>query len=652
MKTGTLNHWSWVIDADNILHVTIDRADKSQNSLSSDVLKEFAELITNMERLKPKGVVLRSGKQHSFIVGADVAEFTDFADPVQVSAYIKSVHATLQRLEDLPFPVLAVIDGPCLGGGLELALACRYRLAVDDDRTILGFPEVKLGIHPGFGGTVRSIRQCGSLPALELMLSGRNLTAYQAFKLGLVDAAVPRRVVDNAIASILSAGVKPRKSSWSTRLTDLAALRAPIAALLKSKVKGKADPRHYPAPNALIDLWRQHAGHTDAMYHAEAESIARLICGSVAQNLIRVFFLQTQLKGQKSEGDPIRKIHVIGAGNMGRDIASWCALQGLQVTLQDLDNQVLADAVTSANKLFRTKLKKHHLIQAAHDRLQIDQDGLAVPHADLVIEAIVENRTIKEQVLKNVEARMNPTAILASNTSSIPLEDLAACLENPQRFVGIHFFNPVAKMPLVEIVAAQTSDPAALSRATGFVKQIKHLPLPVKSAPGFLVNRILMPYLMAAVQLVEQGYDRDSIDQAALDFGMPMGPLHLADKVGLDICQSVAETFATYFNHPIPAILTQMIDDGYLGIKSGQGFFNYHNGHRKKSWLKTLRPVKAQPELVDKLLDPLLAEAQACLDEGIVSSADLVDAGMIFGSGFAPFTGGPLHYRNSPANAP
>lgn len=636
-------HWFWSLDEDRTLQLILDRADSSQNSLSQEVLKELDDVITRIEEERPRAVVLRSGKDGSFIVGADLSEFTEFSDPTQVSDYIRRVHETLRRLEHLSAPTIAVIDGPCLGGGLELALACRYRIAVDTDATSIGFPEIKLGIHPGFGGTVRSIQQIGALAALQLMLTGRSLSAQQANKIGLVDASVPRRVLDNAIRIFCNDPPAQRRPSLSARLANSTPLRPPLAWYLKRKAAEKADPRHYPAPNALIDLWNRHGDNPEQMYRAEAESVAWLLSSSTAQNLVRVFFLQMQLKNLAKKSAPISRIHVIGAGSMGRDIAAWCALQGLQVSLHDLDQKALGQAIGAADKLFHKKLRKTHRIKAAHDRLMADPTGLGIENAELIIEAIVEDADIKKKLYHTIEPRMSPEAILASNTSSIPLEELASILERPDRFIGLHFFNPVAKMPLVEVVNAAASNEDVLNRAEAFVRQIKHLPLPVKSAPGFLVNRVLMPYLMAAVELVEEGYEAETVDQAALDFGMPMGPLHLADKVGLDICLSVAKVFSAYFDKSIPDLLPHMVDNGRLGIKNGEGFFQYKNGRKRQDWRKWKKPEPPKG-LADRLLDPLFAEAHACLDEGIVASADLVDAGMIFGTGFAPFTGGPMHY--------
>lgn len=642
-ESPDFRHWRWSIDQEQVLLLTFDRCDSSQNSLSQEVLRELDRVVTLIEQKTPRAVVLRSGKSGSFIVGADVSEFGDFTTTADAEASIRQVQQTFMRLENLPMPTLAVIDGPCLGGGLELALACRYRIAIDDESTSIGFPEIRLGIHPGFGGTVRSIRRIGAIAALQLMLSGRSLTARQAYKAGLIDVCIPRRVVENAIRRVLAEPPSAKPPSPLIRSSNSPLLRPIIARVLKQKVAAKADPKHYPAPNALIDLWRQYADDPEQMYQAEATSAAELLGSPTAQNLVRVFFLQRQLKGNGKGDGSVKRMHVVGAGSMGRDIAAWCALQGLQVSLQDIDNDVLARAIAAADQLFRKKLKDKHLIQAAHDRLMPDPEGLGIARADLVIEAVVEDAKIKKKVLQGIESQLGDDAMLATNTSSIPLEDLAQGLQRPERFLGIHFFNPVAKMPLVEVVRASATTSEVLDRAAAFVRRIKRLPLPVKSHPGFLVNRVLMPYLLAAVRLVEEGHDPETIDQAALAFGMPMGPLHLADRVGIDICYSVAGILSDYFSRPIPEILPRMVEQGRLGNKSGHGFYRYNKGEKRRSWPRWKKSVNQQ-ELIEALLDPLFAEAQSCLDEGIVASSDLVDAGLIFGTGFAPFTGGPLHY--------
>lgn len=640
-ETTSYRHWHLGSDQSGIVHLTLDRAGSSTNSLSSEVLAELEHLLAGLEGTTARAVVIRSGKQSGFIAGADINEFTAIGDSEEALRLIRRGQEILARIEALPLPTIALIHGFCLGGGLELALACRYRIASDAPGTRLGFPEILLGIHPGFGGSVRSIRLVGPLAALEAMLTGRTFSARQALKIGLVDYAVPERHMEHALRAVASSPPAARPLSLRERLACLPLSRDIVARYLRRRAAKKADPRHYPAPSALIDLWRGYGRDEAADYAAEAGSVARLITDSSSRNLVRVFQLQERLKQQgKSDCELPRTIHVAGGGTMGGDIAIWCALQGLQVTIQDLDPARLGQVVKRGQFLFGKVLKERRLVEAALDRLTPDPSGHGVRRADLVIEAVFEDADTKRELYRRIEPQMRHDAILASNTSSIPLEDLAACLRRPEQLVGLHFFNPVDKMQLVEVVAMSGSAATALARAAALVLAIKRLPLPVRSSPGFLVNRILMPYLLEAVTLVGEGMPPDRIDRAAVDFGMPMGPVRLADAVGLDICLSVARVFARYYAVEVPAQLERMVASGRLGRKSGRGFYEYgrHGGGA---------PAAGAPpaaEIGDRIMLRLLNEAVACQRERVVADADLLDGGVIFGSGFAPFRGGPLQY--------
>ncbi len=640
---GTYRHWETKQESDGILWLSLNRAEKNTNTLSRDVLDELARLLDDMPRQHPAGLVICSGKPNGFIAGADVAEFSAIVDFSEAMRLVERVHGIFNHLERLPFPTVSLIHGFCLGGGLELALACRFRIAVDAPGTRLGFPEVKLGIHPGFGGTVRLISLISPLTALDLMLSGRSINARQALKIGLVDYAVPERQLIRAALAAIMQNPARRKGRFLRSLSRMRFIRFLLAGHMRRTIAKRAAKKYYPAPYALMDLWERFGGNPSVMYREESRSVANLVTGATAQNLVRIFLLQERMKalGQNGDFSP-RFVHVIGGGTMGGDIAAWCALQGLRVTIQDIEHQRLAVAVKRASSLFRKELKDPRLVKDVLDRFVPDLRGDGITRADIVIEAIFEDATAKRKLYQHIEPRMRKEALLATNTSSIPLEELADSLRNPERFVGLHFFNPVAKMQLVEVVRGKSVDAERLNCAMRFVTAIGHLPLPVTSSPGFLINRILMPYLLEAATMEQEGIPAADIDRAAVEFGMPMGPILLADSVGLDICLSVARILAGHFKTEVPKRLESLVAMGSLGKKSGRGFYAYGKGKPVSSGKKTGSYTIG--DLADRLIMRLLNEAVGCRREGIVADGDLLDAGAVFGIGFAPFRGGPIHY--------
>lgn len=633
-----MNHWTLTRDDDNLAWLVFDQAGSGVNTLSDNTLAEFDTALSELEATPPHGLVIRSAKSSGFIAGADVKRFAGMRDPNVAEALIRNAHALLFRLERLPCPSVAAIHGFCLGGGLELALACTYRIATDDARTTLGFPEIRLGIFPGFGGSVRSIERVGHLAAMNLMLSGRNLSGRAAKKIGLIDDCVPLRQLDVACRQVLNNKPAQHQPGLLQQAAGWTVLRGMVAARMRKQVAAHANPAHYPAPYVLIEHWRRHANTPAALYDSEAREVSRLLSGDTAQNLVRVFLLQEQLKGQgNKDAFTPRHLHVIGAGVMGGDIAAWGVLQGMTVSLQDRSAAQLARAMGRARELFSKKLKSPRLITDALDRLIPDARGDGVAKADVVLEAIIEDVAAKQGLFAQVLPRMKPGALLATNTSSIPLEVLGETLPNPERLVGLHFFNPVAKMPLLEIVRGSHTDPAVVEQALAFARHFNKLPLRVLSSPGFLVNRILMPYLLEAVMLVEEGVAPDAIDRAATDYGMPMGPVELADTVGLDICLSVAGKMAALLKNEVPASLQKHVDAGHLGRKSGQGYYRWEKGRAQRG-----ESADYTNEQQDRIMLRLLNEAVACLREGVVANADELDAGVIFGTGFAPFKGGPM----------
>ncbi len=641
---GVYDHWQVEHDAENIIWLACDRKGESSNSLSEAVIRELGEIVQVLETLSPAGIVIRSAKPDSFILGADIREFDQFDVAEEVSAKIEQGHAVFARLENLSCHKVAAVHGFCLGGGLELALCCDYILALNVDQTRVGLPEVKLGIFPGLGGTTRLTERLGGMAAMQLMLTGRLLRAPAARKLGVVDELVDE--FGSLRWSARRAVIKKRRRRnppTSASLTNRQPARAALARVLTRKTAEKANPEHYPAPFRMIDLWSEHRDSRRRMFDGEAREVGRLMVGDTARNLRRIFFLTERMKALgKSEDFPVRRVHVIGAGVMGGDIAAWCVLQGMEVTLQDRELQYIEPALKRAKALFKKRLKKKPAVLAAQARLIADVDGAGVPRADVVIEAIFEDADAKRALYESVEPRMSAHAVLATNTSALPLEELARDLKTPARLIGLHFFNPVAKMPLVEVVHGEHSAAEWVTRGCAFCSQINRYPLPTKSSPGFLVNRVLAPYLMEAMTLMLEGIDKATIDASAIRFGMPMGPIELADVVGLDVCMKVAETLATGDVEAHRALLQKKIDEQALGKKTGKGFYTWSKGKSDRRSVDVDSPYGDQ--LADRLLKPFLAECQAASAEGIVEDDDLLDAGIIFGTGFAPFRGGPMHY--------
>lgn len=638
-----LLNWKYEIDANKIAWAIFDKVDASVNTLDQVTLTELNAIIETAEASNEVvGLIIRSGKKSGFIAGADITKFQACKNPdegLKLVLYGQEVFARLERMQK---PTLALIEGVCMGGGFELALSCRYRIACDDESTSMGLPEIKLGIHPGWGGSIRLPRLIGAFRALPLILSGKSISAYQAGSLHVVDYVLPKRECENAAKIIILEGRTPFAPTILSRISNMNGVRTLIANFIRKQIAQKTVMKHYPALEALLSQWQIHGVSEDAFAY-EAASLVSLFPTETSQNLIRLFFLQTRMKSGFKEAIKIQHVHVIGAGTMGGDIAAWCALNGIKVTLQDREASYIAPAIVRAQTLFNKKLKLKHLVMAANDRLIPDIDGVGMAHADIIIEAIYENLGAKQDVLKQMEARAKPSAVFATNTSSIALDEMNTVLADPSRLVGIHFFNPVSMMQLVEVVHGEKTSGVILNQAMAFVKQIKRLPLPVKSHPGFLVNRILMPYLMESVRLVEEGVSMEKIDQAAVQFGMPMGPIELADTVGLDICLSVAEELTKHFGGDVPITLQAKVAQKQLGKKTGQGFYHYQNGKKEKS-LVNGGVSMTQEDIADRLIYRMLNESAQCLSEGIVSDADMLDAGMVFGTGFAPFRGGPMQY--------
>ena len=644
-------HWQVSSHGEGIVVATLDRAGESVNALSQDVLIELGILIERLAIEPPRGLVFRSGKPSGFIAGADIREFREFDARGTVKDALFRGQQVFQRIAELPFPTVAAIHGFCMGGGTELALACRYRVASNDRSTRIGLPEVKLGIYPGWGGSVRLPRLVGAPAAFDMMLTGRALSASAARAIRLVDkVAEPALLLDAAAELIGRRPMRPFAQRFKAWASNCWLARQILAPMLVKQVARKARREHYPAPYALIETWRRSGGGIQARLGAERKSVVKLASTPTARNLIRVFFLQERLKAQAGRDSGIRRVHVIGAGVMGGDIAAWSAYKGFEVTLADREQRFVDGALQRAQALFEKKVKDAGKRPEVAARLRGDLAGDGAADADLVIEAIIEQPEAKRALYAQLEPRMKADALLTSNTSSIPLAELREGLARPAQFAGLHYFNPVALMPLVEIVGHDAMAEATRLRLAAFCKALDKLPVPVAGTPGFLVNRVLFPYMLEAATAFAEGIPGTAIDRAAVKFGMPMGPIELIDTVGLDVAAGVAQELAPFLGVQVPAALSAPPAAGKRGRKDGQGLYKWEDGKPVKPALPG--DYKAPEDLEDRLILPLLNEAVACLHDGVVADADLLDAGVIFGTGFAPFRGGPIQYiRETGADA-
>lgn len=659
-------HWHIQIDNQDILWAGLDRHGKSLNTIDVTVLNELSDIIEQ----RCKGIVFFSLKKKGFIAGADIDTFSHYSE-AEVENFIQLGQAVFDKLANLSIPTIALIDGFCLGGGLELALACQYRIVTE--KTVIGLPEVQLGIIPAWGGVKRSIQLMGTFKALTcLLLAGKKITANKALTLGVVTIVVPKRQLESAAISILQQSVKfTRTARAYLNLSSIV-----ISKTIRFFLQRRVNPQHYPAPYTILDL-------VENSQESEVAVIKKLTAPySTARELIRVFYLKEQLKHLASDNNRLlskkkarQHIHIAGAGTMGADIAAVCALKGFYVTLSDINFEALGKALVRAKKYFDEHSRNKFELQVANDCFTLDFEANGIKKADIIIEAIVENLNVKQTFFKEVEKIAKSTAILVTNTSSLSIKNIAATMQKKHRLVGIHFFNPATKMPLVEVIfpkqppkesdaarnktensSAKSIHTELFTETLAFVSQIGKLPVPVKDSPGFLVNRVLTPYLLNGLELIGKGIEPEKIDAAAQNFGMLMGPIELADTIGLDVCLAVANNLSAVDAESNKdgslialRILEKKVAEGKLGKKTRSGFFRYNKRERKISpWLSKITWQKQSmfelEKIAEKLITPIILEAKLCLEEGVVENKDLLDAAMIFGAGFAPFRGGPMQY--------
>src|SRR6266850_1559333 len=656
------------------LYLVFDHPARSVNVLDEAALADLNVALVELERVKPTGVILTSGKKGSFIAGADLQAIGSITDRARVLELIQLAHGAFNRLASLPCPTVAAIDGVCLGGGTELALACDSRIAAQEPRTQIGLPETLLGIFPGFGGTTRLPRLIGLAGALDLILTGRSLDARRAEKLGLIGRAVPgawlMEYAHRRLGELAKRNPRRRRDAWRAKnlgawLLDGTSLGHGIALRSARKATLERTRGNYPAPLAALDVLAKSQGKPiDAGLRLEAAAVSELVVGPVCKNLVRIFLLSERAKKEPVadaaiKPQPVRTMALVGAGVMGGGIAETVSRAGIGVRLRDLNAGAITHALKTARGLIDERSRRRGTARDGDAQMAkilptLDLTGFGV--CDFAMEAVVEDLDVKRRVFGELEVRMRPDALLATNTSSLSVTTLAEGLQHPGRFCGFHFFNPVHRMPLVEVVRGPRTSDATLVSAVALARKLGKTPVVVRDAPGFVVNRILMPYLREGLALLEEGYRLTEIDAAMRDFGMPMGPFEVLDEVGLDVASKVAAVLSRAFPDRMegsPALDT-LIAAGRLGRKSGRGFYRHRGGTRLPDprlrellKLKRERRVPALEILSERMMFAMINEAARCLEDGVVADAGLVDLAMIFGTGFPPWRGGPLRYADS-----
>lgn len=627
------------LDAEGIAWVVFDDPNGKVNIFNTGNVALLNRILDELTAKVPKGVVFISGKPGTFIAGANIKEIAEIREASRGEELARVGQNLLAKIENLPVPTVAAIDGACLGGGCEMSLACRYRVATDNPKTQIGLPETQLGIIPGWGGTQRLPQLIGLRSALGIIIPGQTLDAKRALKIGLVDAVVPPIALRQAATKFITKGGPARKaqSSWPPEFL--------VRSVARRQTLGKTRG-HYPAPLLAIDVAANG-------YDGEAHALGKLIVTPECKNLIRVFFLREKyLKLRLPGGEnakKVEKVGVLGAGVMGAGIAQWCSSRGLTVRLKDIKPEFVAAGMKRITAAYQEGVKRHKM--SALDM----QHGLAHVHpttdytgfgdCDIVIEAVLEKIEVKRPAFAELSPLLSPTCIIASNTSAIPIDDLAVVTGRLERFVGIHFFNPVHKMPLVEVVRGTKTAPEVVAAAVEFAKQLKKIPIVVSGTPGFLINRLLMPYLNEAGLILSEGASVETIDKAMLDFGMPMGPLRLIDEVGIDVTYDVAHELAESFKDrmTIAPIIGQLNTAGLKGRKGGKGFYLYAG--KKESVNPQFGGSDRPADVIQRrLMGVMIAEAKRCLQDHVVETEDDIDVGMIFGTGFPPFRGGLVKY--------
>ncbi len=649
---------------DGVAWLTFDDPEKKVNTLSSRLFGTFEGFLTQLENDPPRGLVLISGKPSNFIAGADIEELQGLGDPADVAAMINRGHALANRLNALPFPVVAAIHGSCLGGGLELALACHRRVATEDKKTKLGLPEVQLGLIPGLGGTQRLPRLIGVADALPLILTGKQVDAKKAKRLGIVEVTCSRADLESAALKLLEQGKTARKpkKAFGQRLANFLAEAPLLSGLVYSKARDGVMSKtggHYPAPLKAIEVVRE--GMKLSLPEAlkiETRAFSDLVVTDVAKSLMGVFFMKTDADGRAAAlaaqyPGELEKVGVVGAGFMGAGVAQLLAYRDTQILLKDRDQDGLGRGLETIRGLFDTLVERRKMKPAERDlavsRVEGTVEYAGFEHTDFVIEAVFEDVGLKQKILQDVEAAGPEGLIFASNTSTIPIARIAEKSPKPENVLGMHFFSPVHKMPLVEIIRHPgTSDAAVAATAKVGLRMGKTL-IVVNDGPGFFTTRVLAPFMNEAAWILTQGARVEQIDKALTRWGFPVGPIALMDEVGIDIGAHVTKVLLEYFGDRItpPPLFDRLIEDGRKGRKGGKGFYTYGQGPKKVD--ETVYPLLDwkeakidDQEIVERCWMQMLNEVAYCIEEGIITNPVDIDLGVIFGFGFPPFRGGIL----------
>jgi 3-hydroxyacyl-CoA dehydrogenase/enoyl-CoA hydratase/3-hydroxybutyryl-CoA epimerase len=661
---------------DALATLTFDLPGEKVNKFSTPVMQELSALIDKLSAATGvEALLFRSGKPDTFIAGADVREI----EKIRGADEGRMASAVGQRIFDrwsrLPFPTVASIHGACLGGGTELALACDYRVCSDSSKTKIGLPEVTLGILPGWGGTQRLPRLVGLAPALDMILTGKALDGKRAARIGLVDAVVPEAILSDWCERFIREKFGARKSRGRRKPRSLLSLALEGNPLGRSIVFRKARASvlarthgHYPAPLEALSAVREGFGKKiENALAIENAHLANLVGSPVQRHLLRIFFWTEEVKKETGAINPtvvpriVRRIGVLGAGVMGGGIAQLAADNGFPARLKDISPEPLAHGFRAAAAIWKEKMRRKRLTRPAFERKMsllsggLDYAGFA--QADVTIEAVIEKLEVKQAVLREWEQTVGDDPIFASNTSTLPIGGIASAAQQPRRVAGMHFFNPVDRMPLVEVIRGEKSSDETIATIFDLAKKLGKTPVVVRDAPGFLVNRILAPYLSEATRLLEEGCRIEDVDRAMTDFGMPVGPLALLDDVGIDVAAKGAQTMAAAFSERLPLAgnFGAFEAQRRLGRKTGRGFYRYRGTTRQKPDPATYvligrkEPAVATlpPEVIEaRLLMPMVNEAAYCLEDRIVPSPAKLDLSMIFGAGFPPFRGGLLQYAD------